>query len=184
MLPTARSLQQHCMRSRGRGGVLQGSWLPPIIFHHKQSRVCNNKQFTRAVRAILNTKVHPGVCANDPNNSGILFSNPCVEKKDRNVPEGKFTLFPGAILFKYDDVIKWNYFPRYWPFVRGIHRAPVISLHKGQWRGALMFCLICTWINSWVNNREAGDLSSHSAHYDVSVIVYLLYKCYGESTLL
>ena len=21
----------------------------------------------------------------------------------------------------HDDVIKWNYFPRYWPFVRGIH---------------------------------------------------------------
>ena len=22
----------------------------------------------------------------------------------------------------YDDVIKWKHFPRYWPFVRGIHR--------------------------------------------------------------
>ena len=22
----------------------------------------------------------------------------------------------------HDDVIKWKYFPRYWPFVRGIHR--------------------------------------------------------------
>ena len=30
-------------------------------------------------------------------------------------------------------------FPRYWPFVRGIHRSPVNSPHKGQWRGALMF---------------------------------------------
>ena len=41
------------------------------------------------------------------------------------------------------DVIKWKYFPRYWPFVRGIHRSPVNSPHKGQWHGALMFSLIC-----------------------------------------
>ena len=33
---------------------------------------------------------------------------------------------------KYDDVIKWKNFPRYWPFVRGIHRSQVNSLHKGQ----------------------------------------------------
>ena len=54
-----------------------------------------------------------------------------------------------------------NFFPRYWPFVRGIHRSPVNSPHKGQWRRALMFSLICTWINGWVNNREAGDLRPH-----------------------
>ena len=51
----------------------------------------------------------------------------------------------------HDDVIKWKPFPRYWPFVRGIHRSPVNSPHKGQWRGALMFSLICVWINSWIN---------------------------------
>ena len=45
-----------------------------------------------------------------------------------------------------DDVVKWKYFPRYWPFVRGIHRSPVNSPHKGQWRGALNFSLIYTWI--------------------------------------
>ena len=39
--------------------------------------------------------------------------------------------------------------------------------HKGQWRGALMFSLICAWINSWVNNRKAGDLRRSRAHYDV-----------------
>ena len=38
-----------------------------------------------------------------------------------------------------DDVIKWKHFPRYWPFVRWIHRYPMNSPHKGQWRGALMF---------------------------------------------
>ena len=64
-----------------------------------------------------------------------------------------------------DDVIKWKHFPRYWPFVRGIHRSPVNSPHKGQWRGALMFSLICVWINCWVNNCESGDLRRYRAHY-------------------
>ena len=42
--------------------------------------------------------------------------------------------------------------------------------HKGQWRGALMFSLICAWINVWVNNREAGDLRRQRAHYNVIVM--------------
>ena len=33
-----------------------------------------------------------------------------------------------------------------------------------------MFSLIYAWINGWVNNREAGDLRRHRAHYDVIVI--------------
>ena len=47
---------------------------------------------------------------------------------------------------------------------------PVNSPHKGQWRGALMFSLICAWINDLVNNREAGDLRRHRGHYDVIVM--------------
>ena len=69
-----------------------------------------------------------------------------------------------------DDVTKGKHFPHYWPFVWGIHRSPVNSPHKGQWRGALMFSLICAWTNSWVNNRDAGDLRRHRAHYDVTVM--------------
>ena len=71
---------------------------------------------------------------------------------------------------QHDDVIKCKQFPRYWTFVRGINRSPVNSLHKGQWRGALMFSLICAWINGWVNNGKAGDLRRHRAHYDVMVM--------------
>ena len=71
----------------------------------------------------------------------------------------------------HDDVILWKHFPRYWPFVRGIHRPPVNSPHKGQWRGALMFSLVCACINGWVNNRQAGDLRRRRAHYDVIVMV-------------
>ena len=70
----------------------------------------------------------------------------------------------------HDGVIKWKHIPRYWRFVRGIHRNPVNCPHKGQWCGALMFTLSCARINGWVNNREAGDLRRHRAHYDVIVI--------------
>ena len=70
----------------------------------------------------------------------------------------------------HDDVIKWKHFPRYWPFVRVIHRSPVNIPHKGQWRGALVFSLVCAWINGWAINGEAGDLRRHVAHYDVTVM--------------
>ena len=72
--------------------------------------------------------------------------------------------------FVHDDVIKWKHIPHYWSFVQGIHQSLVNSLHKGQCHGALMFSLICAWINGWANNHEAGDLRCHCAHYDVTVI--------------
>ena len=56
----------------------------------------------------------------------------------------------------------------------GIHRSPVNSPHKGQWRGALMFSLIYAWINSWVNNREAGDLRRHPTHRDGIIMVLMI----------
>ena len=75
-----------------------------------------------------------------------------------------------TIFVIHDDVVKWKHFPCYWPFLRGIHRSPVNSPHKGQWRGALMFSLIGAWINVGVYNREAGDLRRHSTHYNVTVL--------------
>ena len=83
-------------------------------------------------------------------------------------------LIPTCLYFYYynsqhNDVIKWKHFPRYWPFVRGIHRSPVNPPHKGQWRGALVYSLICIWINGWVNRLETGDLRRYRAHYDVTV---------------
>ena len=73
-----------------------------------------------------------------------------------------------------DNVIKWKHFPCCWPIVRGIHRSPVNSPHKGQWREPVMFSMIFAWINGWVNNREAGDLRSHCAHYDVIAMIFRL----------
>ena len=43
---------------------------------------------------------------------------------------------------------------------------PLCFRHKGQWRGALKFSLIC----AWTNNRNAGDLWCHRAHYDVTAM--------------
>ena len=63
---------------------------------------------------------------------------------------------------------------------------------KGQWRRALMFSLICAWMNGWVNNRVAGDLRRHRAHNDVIVMhrdiiqsnnvrcAYIFYLVYNE----
>ena len=48
--------------------------------------------------------------------------------------------------------------------------------HKDQWLGALMFSLICAWINAWVNNGDAGDLRRHRAHCHVIVMK----KSYGS----
>ena len=67
----------------------------------------------------------------------------------------------GTILYRrssyvsHDGVIKWKHFPRYWPFVRGIHRSQVNSPHKGQWRGALMFSLICA-LNKRLSKQSWG----------------------------
>ena len=85
----------------------------------------------------------------------------------------------GELKWIHDDVIKWKHFPHYWPFVQGIQGSPVNSPHKGQWRGALMFSLICVWINGWGNNREAGDLRRYHAHYDVTVMLpsVIQYSC-------
>ena len=86
----------------------------------------------------------------------------------------------------HDDVIKWKRFTRYWPFVRGILRWPVNSPHKGQWRGALVFTLICAWLNGWVNNREAGDLRRHRFHHDVTVMLFFPHRwiCAARRVLL
>ena len=53
---------------------------------------------------------------------------------------------------------------------RWIPQSLVNSPHKGQWCRALMFSLICAWINHWEYNREADDLRCHHARYDVIIM--------------
>ena len=74
--------------------------------------------------------------------------------------------------FSHEQWFKFRLFLQ-WTFCvvqKKIVTVPVNSPHKGQWRGSLMFSLICGWMNSWVNNHEAGDLTHIRAHYDVTVM--------------
>ena len=100
-----------------------------------------------------------------------------VEKAPMTVAMQRQLLAPYLKEKPHNDVIKWKHFPCYWSFVRGIHRSPVNSPHKDQWRGALMFSLIIAWIKVWVNNRETSDLGHHHAHYDVTVLNYINALC-------
>ena len=74
------------------------------------------------------------------------------------------------------DVIKCKHFPLYWTFVKVIHRSPVNSSRKDQWRGASMFSLIYAQTNVWTNNQDAGDWGRHRAHYDVTVRITHQYR--------
>ena len=100
--------------------------------------------------------------------TGRLFgSKPLIESILTLLPS---RYFGRCVHHRHDDVIKWKHIPRYWLFVRGIHRSPANSPHKGQCRRALIFSLICAWISGWENNREAGDLRRHRDHNDVNVL--------------
>ena len=48
--------------------------------------------------------------------ASLTYSVACMHVYDRGVV--------GWWLTARDDVMKWKHFPRYWPFVRGIHRSP------------------------------------------------------------
>ena len=54
-----------------------------------------------------------------------------------------------------DAVIKWKHLPRYWPFVRGIHRSPVNSPHKGPLTRSfgVFFDLR---LNKWLSKQSWG----------------------------
>ena len=66
--------------------------------------------------------------------------------------------------------MKWKHFPRYWPFLRGIHRSPVNSRIKAS--DAELWCFLWSahWINGWVNNRGTGDLRQDRVRYNVIVM--------------
>ena len=63
--------------------------------------------------------------------------------------------------------------------VTGSHWSLVNSPHKGQWYAALMFSLICTWINSYHCNGAApkifrsGNITKAS-HYEGISIVFVI----------
>ena len=71
----------------------------------------------------------------------------------------------------HDDVIQWKHFPRYWPFVRGIHRSPVDCPHKAS--GAELWCFFDLHLNKRLSKQS--DLRRHDAHYDVTVMDLIIW---------
>ena len=112
----------------------------------------------------------------------LTFNDKCINVKIKGISQNWLNWL-SITAYTYEYIVKkivristqwktwWRHqmetFPRYWPFVRGFHRSPVNSTHNGQWRGALMFSLICAWTSSWANNRDVGDLRRHRARYDI-----------------
>ena len=92
---------------------------------------------------------------------------PCVVERKTSLP----TVSEHCMMASSNE----NIFRVTGPFVRGIHRPTVNSPHKGQWRGALVFSLICAWMNGWAKNLEAGILRRHRAHYDVILMGLVTY---------
>ena len=113
-----------------------------------------------------------------PSQRGIKAENVSIhhDRSDRNHNKtkrsGNSVHNPWGLL--YESMPWWRHqmetFSALLALCAGNSPVPVNSPHKGQWRGALMFSLICARINDWVNNREAGDLRRHRGHYDVNVM--------------
>ena len=82
---------------------------------HKTSSYYFHQSNGLVERAVQTAK---GILSLDNPEHGLLDYRPCT--------------VTGVSPAQHDDVIKWKHFPRYWPFVRGIHRPPVNSPHKGQ----------------------------------------------------
>ena len=96
------------------------------------------------------------------------ISHTTEQQSPRNI---QTVVLCSVVIHHHDDVIKWTLFFTLLAIYAGNSWSPVNSPHKGQWQGALVFALICVWINGWVNNREADNL----ARYDV--IVMMLDSC-------
>ena len=81
-----------------------------------------------------------------------MFYNPCARAVYSNCRCEKSTSFSQQTTCKdqlHDDVIKWKYFFALLSFCTG--NSPV----KGQWRGALMFSLICA-LNKRLSKQSLG----------------------------
>ena len=73
----------------------------------------------------------------------------------------------------YNDVNKRKHIPRYWPIVLGITGHRWIPITKASAAEFLCFPWSAPRINGRVNNREAGDLRRHRAHYNIIVMLSL-----------
>ena len=105
--------------------------IPSVTAGFPSQKASNSEAFPwHAVNIILFSKsLKTNMCQTDIEAFHTPFATYCTSN--------------GRIFRTHDDLIKCKHFPPYWPFVRGIHRSPVNSPHRDQWRGALVFSLIC-----------------------------------------
>ena len=82
-------------------------------------------------------------------------------------------IFPSCIigLFIFMMIHQMETFSVLLALCLGNSSLPVNPPQRRQWRGALMFSLICPCIKGSVHNREAGDLRRHCAHCDVIIML-------------
>ena len=75
----------------------------------------------------------------------------------------------------HDDVIKWKHFPRYWPFVWGIHRSLVNPPQRPVTRSFDVF------FDLRLDKRQSKQSRGcHRAHYDVTVMIYKRHSSPGS----
>ena len=70
-----------------------------------------------------------------------------------------------SLVPRWNEFFSWSngiIFPRYWPFVRGIHRSPVGD--------AELWCFFYLRLDTRANTGDAGDFGRHRAHYDVTIM--------------
>ena len=128
------------------------SWYKQMTIGKK----CDPSVFTRSETVIWKRKSHTRrrilFCSSYQQNekaaSELLVPSP-LKSTVRDTLRRNGGEMLGVLKRVHDDVTKWKHFPRHWPFVRGIHRSPVNSLYKGQWREALM--LAGVWLGRlWI----------------------------------
>ena len=64
----------------------------------------------------------------------------------------------------HDMIMTWQWFPHYWPYVRGIHGSLLDSADKGPVTVTLIFPLLLAWISCWTNRRVVSAFRWHDAH--------------------
>ena len=91
--------------------------------------------------------------------------------------------YPARSIDIHDDVIKYENFPHYWPFVRGIHWSPVNSHRPGTRSFGVFFDLLLNKRLSKQSRRRWSETPSRSSWRNckyqpditlVNTIIYLL----------
>ena len=86
-------------------------------------------------------------------NISLRFRQPSSHHLSQHWP--RFLRPYGVARSYHNDVIEWKHFPRYSPFVQGIHRSPVNSPHKRPVTRSFDVSLICA-LNKRLSKQSWG----------------------------